>query len=449
MTTAYIPDQPFLADAPPPGAVRPGDGLDWLEARRAESLDHFRAQGVPTQRLEDWKYTRLRPLDDTRFRAARPQDGALEIDAVPSVFPDDGPAPHRFVFVDGQMRADLTRAAGLPAGVVAGALADVLRDDPDAVRPHLDAAAPAGAALADLNMALMDSGFVLIVPDGVAVERPIEIVYIGGTVDDPVAYFPRNLIVLGRGADATVIKHHVGRGGAYFANAVTDVAVGPNARLRHVKVQADSRDATHTARTVVRVDRDGTYDGFSMAMGGRLSRNEIHVALEGENAECRLNGVTMMRGSEHCDVTTRIDHTAPHTRCSEMFRTVLDDAARGVFQGKIVVHKDAQQIEGHQLCNTLLLSDGAEMDAKPELEIYADDVKCSHGATTGQLDEDALFYLRSRGVPEALARNLLIQSFLGAVLENVADEGLRHALMHHVVHWLPARCYLSDEWRAA
>lgn len=448
MTTAYLPDQPFLSATPASGVVRPGAGLDWLDAQRAESFERFKASGVPTPRQEDWKYTRIRSLDDTQFRIARPQDAELTVAATPSVFPTADQAVDRFVFVDGQARADLTQAGGLPAGVIAGSLGDVLRDNPDAVRARLETSAP-DAALADLNLALMDSGFVLIVPDGVVLERPVEVVYIGGTVDEPVAYFPRNLIVLGANAQATLIKHNVGRGGSYFANVVTDVTIGQGATLRHVKVQADSRDATHMARTSVRVDRDGTYDCFSLAMGGRLSRNEIHVDLVGTGAECRLNGATMMRGAEHCDVTTRIDHKAPHTRCSEMFRTVLDDTARGVFQGKIVVHKDAQQIEGHQLCNTLLLSEGSEMDAKPELEIYADDVKCSHGATTGQIDEQALFYLRSRGVPEALARNLLIQSFLGAVLDEVADENLRHALMHHVVHWLPARCYLSDEWRAA
>jgi Fe-S cluster assembly protein SufD len=178
-----------------------------------------------------------------------------------------------------------------------------------------------------------------------------------------------------------------------------------------------------------------------------LSRNEVLVRLEGPGAHAAVNGGYLMRGNEHCDNTTVIEHLAPNTTSREIFKGVLDDQSRAVFQGRIVVHKDAQKTDGHQLCKTLLLSSGAEIDAKPELEIYADDVKCSHGATTGQIDETALFYLRSRGIPEALARNLLVQSFLGEALEEVLQEDVREALFSKILHWLPAGCFLSNEWR--
>jgi len=209
--------------------------------------------------------------------------------------------------------------------------------------------------------------------------------------------------------------------------------VGRGATLRHYRVQAESRDATHVTTTHVRVGRDATYENFTLAISGRLSRNEISVRLEGEGGRCSLNGAYLMRGSEHCDNTTLIEHLVPRTACREVFKGVLDDESRAVFQGRIVVHKDAQNTDGHQLCKALLLSTGAEIDAKPELEIYADDVKCSHGATTGQLDETALFYLRSRGVPEALARNLLVQSFLGEALDQITSDEVRAALNDQAV----------------
>ncbi|MHC8510015.1 MAG: Fe-S cluster assembly protein SufD [Rhodospirillales bacterium] len=441
-------DQPFMQNGPAPW---PPGKPDWLAEARLRAFTDFKSVGLPTPKLEDWKYTRLTPLEDTRYRAAGAADGDMAVASVPSLYAEGDARPHRFVFVDGRPRVDLSDIGELPEGVIAGPLEDALKTHEAEIKTHLNARADGEpCALADLNLALMDSGFVLIVPKGVVLKRPVEVVYIGGMAEAPVAYFPRNLIVLGENAEAVLVKHHVGQGvGAYFANAVTDIALAQGARLTHIKAQAETLDATHTARTQVSVARDARYDSFSLAAGGRLSRNEINVMLNGVGAECSLNGVYMMRGSEHCDFTTRIEHCAPHTTSSEMFRGVLDDQARGVFQGKIVVHKGAQKIEGHQLSNTLLLSEGAEADAKPELEIYADDVKCSHGATTGRLDETALFYLRSRGIPEAQARNLLIQSFLGAVLETVTDERLREALTRRAADWLPAQCFRAGEWKAA
>jgi len=216
--------------------------------------------------------------------------------------------------------------------------------------------------------------------------------------------------------------------------------------LRHYRVQTENMEATHLGSMHVRVGRDATYETFCMSAGGRLSRTEAFVRLEGQGAHCGLNGAYLMKGREHCDNTTVIEHTVPRTTCREVFKGVLDDESKGVFQGKIVVHKDAQKTDGHQLSKALLLSDNAGMDAKPELEIYADDVKCSHGATCGQLDTTALFYLRSRGIPDALARNLLIQSFVAEALEEISDEAVRQSMADLVVHRLPAQCFLAEEW---
>jgi Fe-S cluster assembly protein SufD len=435
-------------DAARPGL--PGDGLGWLKDLRQAGIENFNTLGLPTPKQESWKYTRLRPLEDTPFQPVGEQDGMAALDSLPSLLPDPGGRP-RLVFVNGRIRPSFWVEGDLPEGVHVECLKDMLASGADWVQEHLGRICQADdQPFLALNTAMMDTGFVLRVDDGVEVPQPIEVVFIGGLTDGPVAYFPRNLIVLGSGAKATVVKHHVGLGvGAYFANAVTEVDVGEGARFNHYTVQEETRDATHLSTVHARVAKDGTYESFNLSIGGRLSRKEVTVRLEGEGAHTGLNGAYLMRGQEHCDNTTRIDHLAPNTTSREVFKGVLDDESRAVFQGRIVVHKDAQGTDGHQLCKTLLLSTGAEIDAKPELEIYADDVKCSHGATTGQIDETALFYLRSRGVPEALARNLLVQSFIGEALEEISDDDVRQAFTDKVIHWLPAACYLSEEWRVA
>jgi Fe-S cluster assembly protein SufD len=449
MTTESTNIQPFVEFFDSARSGLPGAGLGWLKALREDGIERFEALGLPTPKLEAWKYTRLKPLEDTRYQPATDEDNMAALDTVPSLLPDPGGRP-RLVFVNGWMRPNFWIDGDLPDGVHLEGLRDVLETRPDWIRERLGILAGEDASsLVQLNTAMMDTGFVLRVEDGVRVKTPIEVIFVGGLTARPVAYSPRNLIVLGKGAEATVVKYHVGLGaGAYLANSVSDIDVGPGALLRHYKVQAEAKEATHIDTIRARVARDATYESFSLSIGGRLSRNEVSVRLEGEGAHCALNGAYLMRGSEHCDNTTVIDHLVPHTTCREVFKGVLDDESRAVFVGRIVVHKDAQKTDGYQLCKTLLLSTGAEIDAKPELEIYADDVKCSHGATTGQLDETALFYLRSRGVPEALARNLLVQSFIGEALEEISDEVVRKAITDQVVHWLPAACYLAEEWRA-
>ena len=438
----FVPD--FNAERP----GLPGAGLSWLKTLRQDGIERFNGLGLPTPKQEGWKYTRLRPLEDTRFQPVTDEDGMAALDHVPSLLPDPGGRP-RLVFVNGRMRPSFWIDGDLPDGVHLDCLRDVLAHAPDWAEEYIGQLTGGDRqALVQLNTAMMDTGFVLRVDPGVVVEQPIEVVFIGGLTNQPVAYFPRNLIVLGEGAQATVVKYHAGLGvGAYFANAVTEVNLGPGARFNHYKVQAETRDATHLGTVHARVARDATYDSFTLSIGGRLSRNEVLVRLEGPGAHAGVNGAYLMRGNEHCDNTTVIEHLAPHTTCWEIFKGVLDDQSRAVFQGRIVVHKDAQGTDGHQLCKTLLLSTGAEIDAKPELEIYADDVKCSHGATTGQIDETALFYLRSRGILEALARNLLVQSFLGEALEEIASDDIREAFTNKVLHWLPAACFLSEEWR--
>ncbi|MCF8495635.1 MAG: Fe-S cluster assembly protein SufD [Alphaproteobacteria bacterium] len=252
---------------------------------------------------------------------------------------------------------------------------------------------------------------------------------------DNTRHAPRLKITLEEGAQATVIERLEGEG-AYWRNMGAEIVLGPNAHLRHYRIWADSESGVSTVGTSVTQARDSSYAAFYLFQSGKLARNEIHVTLEGSGAQCDLNGVSLLRGKQHGDTTILIEHKAPDCRSSQFFRAVLSDESRGVFQGKIHVHRIAQRTDGYQLSNALLLSEKAEMDTKPELEIYADDVKCSHGATTGRLNDESLFYLRARGLSEAQARALLIQAFADEVADKISDEPVRMAVKDDVQLWL-------------
>lgn len=263
-------------------------------------------------------------------------------------------------------------------------------------------------------------------------EQPEEIVWTGV---DGMHHQPRLKIVLEEGAQATIIERHDGQG-AYWKNMSTEIVLGANARLNHVRIQTDTMDAVQTNMVHITMDRDANLNSFSINLGGKLTRHDIHAVLNGTGIECSLNGVSLLKGAQHGDTTIVMEHTAPHCVSNQFYRTLLDDAARGVFQGKVHVHRAAQKTDGYQLANTILLSPKAEMDTKPELEIYADDVKCSHGTTTGALDEEPLFYLRSRGLSEAQARMLLVQAFVDEVIGKVEDEAIQAQIKEMAEAWL-------------
>ena len=242
-------------------------------------------------------------------------------------------------------------------------------------------------------------------------------------------------IVLEDSAEATVFERHDGQG-TYWKNMSTEIVLGANARLNHVRLQTDSMDAVQTNIVHITMERDSYLNSFSLNLGGKLTRHDIHAVLKGSNIDCSLNGVSLLNGNQHGDTTILMEHTAPHCVSNQFYRTILDDASRGVFQGKVHVHQAAQKTDGYQLANTILLSPKAEMDTKPELEIYADDVKCSHGTTTGALDEEPLFYLRSRGLSEGEARMLLMQAFVDEVVDKVADETMHAQIKGMTEKWL-------------
>ncbi|MBT4889849.1 MAG: Fe-S cluster assembly protein SufD [Rhodospirillales bacterium] len=424
-----------------------GQDLNWLQNMRNANGALYGDMGLPTIKLEDWKYTNLTSLTDTSYRSAIEADGAASIDVMPCVFQKGNPGA-RLVFVNGMPRLDLSTPDSLPYGVTLEPLAQVALRDPAFLESHMGKVADdKDRSLLALNGAAMNSGYVLHVSKGVVIDSPIEIVFIGGVAEEPLANFPRNLIVLEENSQADIVVHNVGVGvGAYFVNSVNEVSLAQSSRLRMFGVQEDALEATNVSTTCVNVSKDARFSNFNLSLGGRLSRHETYVALQGTGADCKIDGAYLMRGRQHCDNTLRIDHLVPDTSSDVLFKGVLDDESRAVFQGKIVVHRDAQRSDGQMHNKSMLLSDGAEIDTKPELEIYADDVKCSHGAASGHVDETALFYMRSRGIPDAQARNLLIQSFLAQSLDRVTVDLINDALLEKITQWLPATCYRQQEW---
>lgn len=431
----------------------PVSGLDALPAiadqvlsgGRSGALARFAAQGLPTHEVEAWKYTLLKGVGDGAFRSATNEDGADDVSPT-FVIGADSIAAH-LVFVNGQLRDDLSRVDGLPEGARLLSLAEMAETDPVWLKAQVGAAADgADDGLLSLNAAAMASGYVLTLERSVTVEKPIEISNIS-TGTEPLAWFPRNLIALGENAEVTIIMSHTGDGSA-FINAVNEITMAADSRLRIYGLDEAGDAVTAVNRTYARLGRNAQLSTFGLNSGLGLTRNEQTVLLEGEGADARLDAGYLLRGSAHCDNTTRIEHRVPNTSCNEVFKGVVDDTARAVFQGKIVVCKDAQHTDGQMLNKTLLLSDKAEIDTKPELEIYADDVQCAHGATSGKIDETALFYLRSRGIPEKLARNLLVRSFLGEATERITHDAVREAVAARIEQWLPETAAALEEQAA-
>lgn len=418
------------------GAVRkalPGQGVDWLESLRARAIERFASAGFPTPKDEVWKFTNLRPLTRHSFALAPRQDNSVDLNDLAPHLPE-GLACHRMVFVDGHFRADLSDLGDLPKGVRLTSLARILEDDPALVAAYLS---DQGDSPAALNTAFMADGAVVMLDAGVALETPVHLVYLASAGETARVNHPRNLIHLAPASRATVIESYAAAAaGAYWTNAVSDVIVGRDAALKHIKFQNEGTDGFHLAATRAHLAEGATYDNFTAQLGARLARNEIAASLDGEGASCKLKGAFMGRGRQHLDNTTFVDHAKPGCFSDEYYKGVLDDDAHGVFQGKIIVRPDAQGTDAHQLSHNLLLSETAQVDNKPELEIYADDVKCSHGAATGELDRDALFYMRSRGIEARLAKRMLVEGFIAEIIETIEVPELNAHMERAVAAWL-------------
>jgi Fe-S cluster assembly protein SufD len=413
-------------------ARRPAGGPRWMQDLRDRAAARFSALGIPTVRDEEWRFTSVAAIASTEFRTP---DASATVTAGQLDGFLYGGAPHRLVVVNGRFEPALSRVGGLPAGVRAGSLAALVNGDLEADRElaqrYFGQLADFGArAFVALNTAHAEDGAYLHIPDGLILAEPLQIIFVGTGGDGASATVshPRLLVVAGDGSQAQVVETYVGTDGTYFANAVSEIFVGENAVLDHYKVQEDSLDAFHIASLHVHAARSATFSSHAFTLGGRLVRNDVTAILDGEGAECTLNGLYLADGDRLVDNHTTIDHAKAHCPSHEIYKGILGGKARAVFNGKIIVRPDAQKTDAKQTNRALLLSDGATINTKPQLEIFADDVKCTHGAAIGQLDEDALFYLRARGLTYFEARDLLIHAFAGEILDRVRIEPLKQAL---------------------
>ena len=405
---------------------RPQGGPRWLEDLRGRGAARFAALGIPTVRDEEWRFTNVSSLATIDFAPAGPISGAAE--RLHGFAYTD--APLRLVIVNGKFDTTLSRTKGLPAGVVAGSLAVALKDHADVVQRYFGQLADfTHRSFAALNTAFVQDGAFVYLPEGAVLETPIHIIFVSGADGSTVMAHPRTLIVAAANAEARIIESYIGAAGeTYFTNAVSEVFVGENAGVDHYKVQQESLDAFHLGSLHAHTSRSSRFASHSFALGGRVVRNDASAILDGEGGDCTLNGLYLADRERLIDNHTTIDHAKPHCDSHEVYKGILGGTARAVFNGKIIVRQDAQKTDAKQTNRALLLTDGATINTNPQLEIFADDVKCTHGAAIGQLDDDAIFYLRARGLTYAEARDMLIHAFAGQVLDGVQIEPLRTAL---------------------
>jgi len=426
---------PFVASTM--AASLPVSGIGWLDEARSENLAAFAAAGLPDTRVEAWKYTALRALAQRRFAQGDAQAAARPVD--PSLFALPGLDGPRLVFVNGVFRGDLSDLASLPAGLVLQPLSDALAREPEPLRFALSRRyREHGDAFARLNAALALDGVVLRVAAGAKVDAPVHLVFVGAAAEDDIAWHLRHVIELGEEAGLTLVEQHVGTDAArQLGTAVTDIVLRDGARLHHTVLQNAASETVLVRRDALQLGAAAQAWLHVLELGGSLVRHDLRAELAGHGARLDTRGVFMPRGRQHVDTQLAIRHQALGTASSSSWRGVADDRARGVFRGAIVVAPGADGSDASLDNKNLLLSPNAEIDTKPELEIYADEVQAAHGATVGQLDERALFYLRSRGIPLVEARTLLTAAFCRAVLDDLPDEALREHLAGLLAARLP------------
>jgi Fe-S cluster assembly protein SufD len=420
-----------------------GDGLPGsaqVKAQRAAAFGRFKACGLPSRRIEQWKYTDLRSFLREARPLASPPGAAERRRAADAGAAFAGLKPRRLVFVDGSFVAELSDLSSLEDGLTIASLAQVLTAGaPEVVSRIGQSAVGQGDIAYALNIAFMSDGAVIGVASGKHIARPIHLVFACSS-ERPAAIFIRSQVTLGAGARLTLIESHEAFGAVdYHVNSALDLDIGEGAELDHVKLGADGDKAVHVATTGAVLSADAKLRDFALTGGGAMVRNQMFVTCNGLGATIDLRGASLLKGRQHVDTTLVLDHAVAGCQSRELFKAVLDDESRSVFQGKIIVRPKAQKTDARMMTQALLLSERAETDNKPELEIFADDVQCGHGATCGALDEKMKFYLMARGIPAGEAEALLIKAFLGEVIDGVAHEGVRLALASIVNAALDAR----------
>jgi len=425
-------------------AAGPAGGPAWLREGRERAAASFRASGLPHTRLEEWRFTSLQGLAPSALvsagaSAAGDVAALAELGRIPA-----GEA--RFVLVNGRLREDLSARGGLPAGVIAVGLARAWAEQPELLRGRLGRHAGVDRhPFVALNTALMEDGVLLHVPAGAVVEAPIHLVFVSDAAGAAAMSHPRVLVVAGEGARFTVAEHWLGRGdGLYLANGVAELLLADGAQVEHYTLQDQGPRAFHFGALFTEQGAGAKLRIHGLSLGARLSRTEIHSRLLGEGATIDLTGLAMLSGQQLSDVHSVVEHAVPRCETVESYKAILDGHSRGVFAGRIRVLQGAQKTQAFQQSSSLLLSEDALIDTMPQLEIFADDVKCGHGGAVGQLDEAALFYLRSRGIPEDEARTLLVWAFASEMVGLVASPALRARARHAVAARLPAGARLLE-----
>jgi Fe-S cluster assembly protein SufD len=410
--------------------------LPWLTARREGGFAQFAKTGFPTTNVEDWRFTNVAPVAKTEFQLARPRDqelAALRDQIEGYRIPD---VAGRLVFVNGHFVPEFSSLVTLPAEIFAANLAAQLQKDPQRLEPHMGKYLNVNRdPFCALNTAFLEDGAFIHIRRGAVLQAPIHLLFISVAGEIPLMNHPRNLIVAEDGSELTVVEEFVSLGNTpVFCNAATELVAGEEAVVSHYRIERENPGTFQISTLRVQQVKSANVATHSVLLGGALVRNNVHPVLAGEGGECLINGLFLGRGREHLDNYMLVEHNSPHCESRQFYHGILDDHAHGVFHGRIIVHKDAQKTDAKQTNRNLLLSDDAQIDTKPQLEIFADDVKCTHGATIGQIEENALFYLRSRGIDELAARRLLLEAFANECLDRM-KEG-------------PARTHIADLIRA-
>jgi Fe-S cluster assembly protein SufD len=421
----------------------------WLIALRREGFTQFQETGFPTTHDEDWRFTNVSALEKTRFALV---DGSAAVTAKDLEQFGASAFACQLVFVNGSFAPQLSRIPVLPKGVKVASLAEEIAANPSAIEPHLGRHLNFRRdAFCALNTAFIEDGAYIYIPPSTVVEQPIYVLYVSAPGAAPVMDHPRNLIVVAENSQATVVEDYVSLSGTIpeaipaFSNTVTELVAGDSAVVSHYMVVRESEQTFNVSTLRIQQGRGSNVSTHSLLLSGALVRNNVHPVLAGEGAECLINGLFMANGRQHMDNYMLVEHASPRCNSRQFYNGILNGHSHGVFHGRIIVHKDAQKTDAKQTNRNLLLSDDAQIDTKPQLEIYADDVKCTHGATIGQFDENALFYLRSRGLDEASARHLLLLAFANECLDRMNSVQVRKHLERLVVAGMPEAAEFSAE----
>ena len=413
--------------------VAAGRNLPWLRKIREEAFARFAEVGFPTTHDEDWRFTNIAPIARTQFRLP----GKTLVQLPPKELKSwniEGSAA-RLVFVNGRYAPELSRVEALPKGVAVSSLREQIEGHSDQLSQHLGHyASPERDAFVALNTAFLEDGAYVHVKRGVVVEAPIHLLFVSSLDHSAWMTHPRNLLVFEDQSQATLVEEYASlAGGVMLSNSVTELVAGDDAHVSHYMIEREHNEAFNVSTLRIQQGRTANVASHSFLLGGGLVRNNVHPVLGGEGGECLINGLFVGNGKQHLDNYMHVEHRSPHCSSRQFYNGILDDSAHGVFHGRIVVHKDAQKTDAKQTNRNLLLSDDAQIDTKPQLEIYADDVKCTHGATIGQIDEKALFYLRSRGLNEVEARQLLLLAFASECVERMRP-GAAQIYVEQLVH---------------